>query len=152
MNPALTKTENRQPDAKDGVEIRTVSRTDRQQMVRLYREAGWWSPENDRRPAFVDRIASNSYYFAGAFRGPEMIGMGRVLSDGISDAYIQDVTVLRACRRRGIGGRIIAHLLDKLREDRIEWIGLIGEPGTGRFYQKLGFKEMKGSVPFRYKG
>ena len=152
MTPADTKTNRRPPAADDGVEIRPVRRTDRDQMVRLYREAGWWSPENDRRPAFVDNIAGNSYYFAGAFCGREMIGMGRVLSDGISDAYIQDVTVLRGYRHRGIGGRIIAHLLDKLQADGVEWIGLIGEPGTGNFYKRLGFNEMKGSVPFRYKG
>jgi len=152
MTSATKKREGRPQDADDGVEIRPVRRTDRGQMIRLYREAGWWGPANDCRPAFVDKIAENSYYFAGAFRGREMIGMGRVLSDGISDAYIQDVTVLRDYRHRGIGGRIIAHLLDKLRADRVEWIGLIGEPGTGNFYKQLGFDEMAGSVPFIYKG
>jgi spermidine synthase len=81
-----------------------------------------------------------------------MIGMGRVLSDGISDAYIQDVTVLPGYRGRGIGGRIIAHLLQKLQAERIEWIGLIGEPGTRDFYENLGFKKMEGFEPFLYKG
>jgi len=135
-----------------GIKIRPVDRTDRVQIIRLYREAGWWSPANDRQPEFVDKIAENSYCFVGAFYEKEMIGMGRVLSDGISDAYIQDVTVMRDYRGRGIGGRIIAHLLGKLRADRIEWIGLIGEPGTGSFYKQLGFKKMQGSVPFIYKG
>ena len=139
-------------DSDDDIEIRPVSRTERDEMIRLYREAGWWSAENDRQPEFVDKIAGNSYLFVGAFSGNRMIGMGRVLSDGISDAYIQDVTVLRDYRRRGIGGRIIATLLEKLQTDRIEWIGLVGEPGTGTFYNQLGFKEMKGSVPFVYKG
>ncbi len=152
MTPATRKIEGRQQAAASDVEIRPVRRTDRKQIVRLYREAGWWSPANDRQPEFIDKIAENSYYFAGAFSGGEMIGMGRVLSDGISDAYIQDVTVLRDQRHRGIGGRIIAHLLGKLQADRIEWIGLIGEPGTGDFYTKLGFKKMKGSEPFIYKG
>lgn len=143
--------EGRAGDA-DGVNIRPVDRTDRTQIIRLYKEAGWWSPANDRQPEFVDKIAENSYCFVGAFYDGEMIGMGRVLSDGISDAYIQDVTVLRGHRRRGIGGRIIAHLLGKLQADQVEWIGLIGEPGTGNFYTKLGFKKMKGSEPFIYKG
>ena len=152
MNSADKKVAARRPDADDGIRIRPVDRTDRAQIIRLYREAGWWSPANDRQPEFVDKIAENSYCFVGAFCDGEMIGMGRVLSDGISDAYIQDVTVRRDYRRRGIGGRIIAHLLGKLQADRIEWIGLIGEPGTGKFYTQLGFKEMKGSVPFVYKG
>ncbi|MCP3954738.1 MAG: GNAT family N-acetyltransferase [Desulfobacterales bacterium] len=140
------------PDAEVGIIIRPENRPERAQIIRLYKEAGWWSPANDRQPEFVDKIAENSYCFVGAFHDGEMIGMGRVLSDGISDAYIQDVTVLRDHRRRGLGGRIIAHLLDKLRADRIEWIGLIGEPGTGNFYTKLGFKKMRGFEPFIYKG
>jgi len=152
MTPATKEIKGRQQDDNSPVDIRPVHQTDRERMVRLYREAGWWSPANDRRPEFVDKIAENSYYFAAAFSDGEMIGMGRVLSDGISDAYIQDVTVLRDHRHRGIGARIITHLLDKLKADGLEWIGLIGEPGTGSFYKQLGFNEMKGSVPFRYKG
>ena len=152
MNSARKKIEAGQPDAADGIEISPVQRTDRAQIIRLYKESGWWSPANDRQPEFVDKIAENSYCFVGAFCDGEMIGMGRVLSDGISDAYIQDVTVLRDYRRRGIGGRIIAHLLGKLKADQIEWIGLIGEPGTGNFYKQLGFKKMKGSEPYIYKG
>jgi ribosomal protein S18 acetylase RimI-like enzyme len=152
MNSARKRIEAGRPDDADGIHIRPVNHTDRAQMIRLYKEAGWWSPANDRQPEFVDKIAENSYCFVGAFSDGEMIGMGRVLSDGISDAYIQDVTVLHDYRRRGIGGRIIAHLLGKLQADRIEWIGLIGEPGTGDFYTKLGFKKMKGSEPFIYKG
>lgn len=152
MNSAHKRNAKGRPDDAEGINIRLVDRTDRRQIIRLYKEAGWWRPANDRQPEFVDKIAENSYCFAGAFCDGEMIGMGRVLSDGISDAYIQDVTVLRDHRHRGIGGRIIAHLLDKLQADRIEWIGLIGEPGTGDFYTKLGFKKMKGSEPYMYEG
>ena len=152
MEPATVNKERPKPNSPADIEIRPVRRTERDEMIRLYREAGWWSAENDRQPEFVDKIAGNSYHFVGAFAGKQMIGMGRVLSDGISDAYIQDVTVLHDYRKRGIGGRIIATLLEKLHADRIEWIGLIGEPGTGTFYKELGFEEMKGSVPFIYKG
>ena len=136
----------------DIIEIHETRRADRTRMIQLYKEAGWWKPENNRRPEFVDKIAENSYCFVGAFDGEKMIGMGRVLSDGVSDAYIQDVTVLREYRGRGIGGKIIEKLLLRLRADRIEWIGLIGEPGTGAFYKKLGFSRMQGSVPFIYRG
>jgi len=151
MVPA--RTGHRHPEAlADEIEIRPVHHTDREQMVRLYKAAGWWTPENDENPEFVDRIAPGSYCFVGAFRGEHMIGMGRILSDGVSDTYIQDVTVLPDYRRRGIGARIITALVEKLREDRIEWIGLVGEPGTSDFYKQLGFSEMKGSVPFIHKG
>ncbi len=153
MKPASAKKEDhRCRGAAGDVAVYPIRHPDRNQIIRLYKEAGWWKPENDRRPEFVDRIAENSYCFVGAFHGERMIGMGRALSDGVSDAYIQDVTVLREFRGRGIGGKIIGRLIRKLRTDQVEWIGLIGEPGTGDFYKKLGFTEMKDSVPFIYKG
>jgi len=151
MEPANTGHKQTATAAGDIV-IRATRHTDREQIVRLYKAAGWWTPENDSAPEFVDHIAPCSYWFVGAFSDKRMIGMGRILSDGVSDAYIQDVTVLPDYRGRGIGGRIITALVEKLRADRIEWIGLVGEPGTSDFYKQLGFNEMKGSIPFIYKG
>ncbi|HSL60885.1 MAG TPA: GNAT family N-acetyltransferase, partial [Desulfotignum sp.] len=79
------------------------------------------------------------------------IGMGRALSDLVSDAYIQDVTVLRAFRGKGIGTKIIRLLIAGLKDHRVDWIGLIGEPNTRVFYENLGFREMPGHVPYRLK-
>jgi aralkylamine N-acetyltransferase len=39
----------------------------------------------------------------------KMIGMGRALSDLTSDAYIQDVTVLKAFRGKGIGKKLFKY-------------------------------------------
>ncbi len=80
-----------------------------------------------------------------------MIGMGRALSDLSSDAYIQDVVVLRDYRGRGIGRQIIRTLITCLKEHGVDWIGLIGEPGTHRFYESLGFGPMTGHTPYRLK-
>ena len=44
---------------------------------------------------------------------------------------------------------IIRHIIGYLREQNIDWIGLIGEPGTGSFYNKLGFKELKNFIPMK---
>ena len=73
--------------------------------------------------------------------------MGRAVSDGVSDAYIQDVVVLKKFRRAGIGNRIIEKIIECLRSRRIGWIGLIAEPGTQPFYQRLGFAAMAGYTP-----
>ena len=84
---------------------------------------------------------------ASAWAGDELVGMGRVLSDGFSDAYIQDVVVLRNFRGKGIGGRLVAHLRDRCIDLGILWVGLIAEPGTTSFYERLGFNAMPGNVP-----
>lgn len=117
----------------------------------LYKDAGWWDENCERHPAFLSRVVQQSALFVGAFCDQKMIGMGRALSDLVSDAYIQDVTVLQTFRGRGIGKKIIRLLIAGLRDHGVDWIGLIGEPYTRAFYENLGFREMPGHIPYRLK-
>jgi aralkylamine N-acetyltransferase len=117
----------------------------------LYKDAGWWDENCAQHPEFLSRVVRQSALFVGAFSDQKMIGMGRALSDLVSDAYIQDVTVLRAFRGKGIGTKIIRLLIAGLKDHRVDWIGLIGEPNTRVFYENLGFREMPGHVPYRLK-
>lgn len=122
-----------------------------EELKNLYGDAGWWEPSYDLNPGFLDCIVKNSAVFVGAFDKKKMIGMGRALSDRVSDAYIQDVAVLTPYRGRGIGKKIIQMLVDELRKKGVDWIGLVAEPGTTRFYQELGFEVLQGHVPLKYK-
>ena len=72
------------------------------------------------------------------------IGMGRAISDGVSDGWIQDVAVLEDWRGKGIGREIVKALLDNCLEKGLGWIGLVAEPGTREFYTPLGFRERPG--------
>jgi GNAT superfamily N-acetyltransferase len=76
--------------------------------------------------------------------------MGRVISDGASDAYIQDVVVLPPYRRQGIGRELIHRLTLHCLEHKIGWIGLVAEPGTARFYVQLGYRMLEGYQPMLY--
>jgi aralkylamine N-acetyltransferase len=75
------------------------------------------------------------------------VGMGRAISDGVSDAYIQDMTVGSAYRNRGIGRKILQTILEKLYSDGIRWIGLIAEPGSCSLYSHAGFRQMPDWIP-----
>jgi ribosomal protein S18 acetylase RimI-like enzyme len=134
------------------IEIKIVKDADPEAILALYRHAGWW--QTDENPAYLEtvkRIVSDTYCFAIALREDEIIGMGRAISDGASDAYIQDVMVHSDFRRRGIGRAIISKLVEHLRENGIQWIGLISEPGYEKFYESLGFGRMEGYTPFLLK-
>jgi len=132
------------------IEIKIVDHAEEESILRLYRDAGWWKPEYDR--AFLKSIPDSSFCFAGALLGSGMIGMGRALSDGVSDAYIQDVTVLKEYRGMGIGTKIVMELIRHLKEHGVDWIGLIAEPGSAGFYERLGFSPMSAYVPMLLKG
>ncbi len=134
------------------IEISIVKQADPEAILSLYRHAGWW--QTDENPAYlgqVERIIGQTFCFVVARDGSELIGMGRAISDGVSDAYIQDVMVHSDYRGRGIGKAIIAKLLEHLQANKLQWIGLISEPGYERFYESLGFTRMEGYTPFLLK-
>lgn len=115
----------------------------KQDFVDLYRDAGWNAHLGDMNNLeWIDQIIRGSFCFVGAFKQDRMIGMGRSISDGVSDAYIQDVTVLKSFRGQGIGSSIIRLLVTYLKQSGIDWIGLIAEPGSCSLYEKAGFVTM----------
>ncbi len=117
------------------------------QIVGLYRDQGWWQPGDDQSEQLVSRLIAGSHSFVIAIEEERIVGMGRVISDGVSDAYIQDLTVRHDRRKQGIGQLILQTLLERLDTDGIRWIGLIAEPGSGNLYLRAGFREMVASVP-----
>lgn len=127
------------------------SPADLAQLRKLYLSNNWIEAADGSTDALIGKIVSSTFCFAVARDGDRIIGMGRAISDGVSDAYIQDVTVLPEYRKQGIGGLIINFLVDYLHSQGIEWIGLISEPGYESFYQNLGFAVMPAYTPFLYK-
>ena len=115
----------------------------------IYSKMGWVEKDEIFNKQTVEKIVKKSFCFACAFDGKKIIGIGRAISDGTSDAYIQDVAVLNEYRNQGIGKQIIIKILDYLIRKKIGWIGLIAEPGSSGFYEKLGFKTMKNHIPMK---
>jgi aralkylamine N-acetyltransferase len=119
-----------------------------QQIVNLYRAQEWLEAGDDESPQLIPRLIAGSHCFVAALEGEEdIVGMGRAISDGISDAYIQDLTVRSDYRNQGIGGRILQTLLECLHADGLHWIGLIAEPGSCSLYSRAGFHKMSTWVP-----
>jgi len=117
------------------------------QIVKLYRAQGWWLAGDEGRKELIPRLIAGSLCFVIATDGSSILGMGRAISDGVSDAYIQDLTVRHDCRNKGIGQMILKTLLDRLRADGIVWIGLIAEHGSINLYRRAGFREMPEATP-----
>jgi ribosomal protein S18 acetylase RimI-like enzyme len=127
--------------------LKTPTPKELQQIAALYQEAGWW-PDAPANPRMLSRMVAGSHCFMVArSRGDRIVGMGRAISDGASDAYIQDVAVARTHRRQGIGTALVKTILSRLRSDGMSWIGLIAERGTHGLYEPLGFKQMPDAAP-----
>lgn len=73
----------------------------------LYQAAPWAA---HRSVDECRRAIAGSTLAIVAYEGRTPIGCGRVVSDGVARAWIEDVAVVGLYRRRGIGQRIVAAL------------------------------------------
>jgi len=153
VNPKLTDNKLHKDEWKDdSIRVDIVRSWQEEEIVDLYQAAGWWKEEMDA--SRINDLIRGSFLFAVAIdiSTGKAVGMGRVISDGIADAYIQDLVVLGDKRSWGAGTMILAKLLEECRIRKIAWIGLIAKPGRENFYRSLGFAPMPGHVPMLFHG
>ena len=126
-----------------------IENADLMQVCGLYKMAGWW--KEPCSPDQVSRLISSSFCFITAWEEDNLVGMGRVISDSYSDAYIQDVFVHNNYRNQGIAGNIVSSLIKHCQENNIHWIALIATPGSSGIYEKLGFEKMIDHTPMQFR-
>jgi aralkylamine N-acetyltransferase len=147
----LTENELHSGEGKDNsVRVDLVQSWHEEEIVDLYRAAGWWKEEMDA--SRINDLIRGSFLFAVAIdiSTGRAVGMGRVISDGIADGYIQDLVVQGDKRSWGVGKMILGRLLEECRIRKITWIGLIAKPGKEDFYRSMGFAPMPGHVPMLF--
>jgi predicted GNAT family acetyltransferase len=92
--------------------------------------------DNGRSPAALARSFAQSQHVAIARDGHEVIGMARLLSDGVCNAYLIDVWTLSSHRRRGIASDMVRSLAAAVPGQHI---GLQTDDAQ-ELYAKLGFR------------
>jgi ribosomal protein S18 acetylase RimI-like enzyme len=132
------------------VEYETVSSAPIEEIVELYKSAGWWHESPEARAAIPGMIRGSYCFMVARALDGEIVGMARVISDGYSDAYIQDVVVLSAYRGRGVGRELVRRLTQFCVNRKIGWIGLVAEPGTQGLYEELGYGPLTGFQAMLY--
>jgi ribosomal protein S18 acetylase RimI-like enzyme len=96
---------------------------------------------NGRTAAQLRLSFENSAAVAMGWDGHRCIANGRLLSDGVGNAYVIDIWTHSAYRRRGIGRTIVGMLLAAVPGQHVyfQTVDAVG------FYKKLGFvKQPKG--------
>ncbi len=91
--------------------------------------------DNGRTPAALRRSFENSAHVVIARDGSRVVGMARLLSDGVCNAYLLDVWTRSSHRRRGIGARMVRALAAVVPGQHI---GLQTDDSQA-FYAVLGF-------------
>jgi len=92
--------------------------------------------DNGRSPAALQRSFEQSQHVAIARDGDRVVGMARMLSDGVCNAYVVDVWTHSAYRRRGIASTLMRMLADAVPGQHI---GLQTDDAQA-FYESLGYR------------
>jgi ribosomal protein S18 acetylase RimI-like enzyme len=77
-------------------------------------------------------------------RNGDAVAMGRVIGDGGWYFVIADMATLPAHQRRGLGRRVIDHLLDDIRSraPKCAYVTLTADAAGQRLYEEVGFSNV----------
>jgi ribosomal protein S18 acetylase RimI-like enzyme len=92
--------------------------------------------DNGRSPAALQRSFEQSQHVAIAWYGDRVVGMARVLSDGVCNAYLLDVWTASSHRRRGIAAAMVRSLIERIPGQHL---GLQTDSAHD-LYRSLGFR------------
>ena len=91
--------------------------------------------DNGRTPIALQRSFAQSAHVAFAWDGDRLVGMARLLSDGVCNAYLLDVWTKSSHRRKGVASAMVRDLVDAVPGQHI---GLQTDHAQA-FYATLGF-------------
>lgn len=106
------------------------------QLVELYEALNWNSLNLTAEE--MERMCRQSWFAVYAFEGERLIGMGRVISDGVINGVICGVCVHPDLQSKGIGREIVNRLARRCEESKII-PQLMCVENLEPYYEKLGF-------------
>lgn len=121
------------------MEIREYSVFKDDEITRLYSSVGW--------TAYTDNLTTlragfnNSLLVLGAYEQDELLGIIRVVGDGATIIFIQDILVFPEHQREGIGSALLKAVLDRYSDVRQIELATDNTPNTVAFYKSMGFSE-----------
>ncbi len=110
------------------------------EIAALYASVGWTAYTDDL--AALERGFAHSLLVLGAYTDDKLIGILRAVGDGETIVFIQDILVLPAYQRKGVGSALVREALARF--SHVRQIGLLTDdlPETVAFYKALGFRPL----------
>jgi predicted GNAT family acetyltransferase len=96
--------------------------------------------DNGRSPEALRRSFAQSQHVAFAADGDRCVGMARLLSDGVCNAYLIDVWTQTDYRRQGIASRLVEQLVDEVPGQHVA----LQTDNAAALYAGLGFRPDEG--------
>lgn len=109
------------------------------ELVELYDSVGWSAYTRDPDELMAS-IAGSSLVLV-ARRSGELVGLIRVISDGYTIAYVQDILVRAAEQNSGVGSGMLREVLERYGHVRQVVLLTDTEESQRAFYERHGFTE-----------
>lgn len=109
-------------------------------ILHLYQAVGWTNYTN--QPQMLEQALSHSLATYLARDGEEIVGIVRLVGDGFSSVFVQDLIVLPSYQRQGIGSNLMKESLSDYKDAyQIQLATELTEKNLG-FYRSLGFETL----------
>lgn len=119
------------------IKIRDYREINLKELLELYENVGWSNYVNN--PQMLLKAYQNSLKVLSARDEDKLVGIVRVVGDGSSVIYIQDILVDKKYQRQGIGSRLLTEILRDYKEVYQKVLLTDNRRETVSFYKKLGF-------------
>ena len=109
-------------------------------VLHLYQAVGWTNYTN--QPQMLAQALSHSLAIYLARDGEKIVGLVRLIGDGFSSVFVQDLIVLPSYQRQGIGSTLMKQALADYKDAYQVQLATDESEKTLGFYRSLGFETL----------
>ena len=113
----------------------------RDEPVDLYRSVGW--TEYTKDPKLLEDAVTSSLFVVTARHSGRLVGLARVVGDGLTIAYLQDILVCPDHQRQGVGRELFQRVFAPFQNVRQKVLMTDNDEAQIAFYESLGFTELR---------
>ena len=107
-------------------------------VLHLYQAVGWTNYTN--KPQMLEQALSHSLVIYLALDGDAVVGLIRLVGDGFSSVFVQDLIVLPSYQRQGVGSALMKEALEYYKDAyQVQLVTEQTEKNVG-FYRSMGFE------------
>lgn len=109
-------------------------------VLHLYQAVGWTNYTN--QPQMLSQSLTHSLAIYLARDGEKIVGLVRLIGDGFSSVFVQDLLVLPSYQRQGIGSSLMKQALADYKDAYQVQLATEETEKTLGFYRSLGFETL----------
>ena len=109
-------------------------------VLHLYQAVGWTNYTN--QPQMLAQALTHSLAIYLARDGEKIVGLVRLIGDGFSSVFVQDLIVLPTYQRQGIGSTLMKRALADYKDAYQVQLATEESEKTLGFYRSLGFETL----------